>query len=630
MGMKKIAVIADGWKKFINYAWLGGCKAYIKEHNLDVNIYSYNSFGNLSKDEKTNIGEYNIFELPNFEDFDGIILELTNVSIPEVKEKLIKRVIDSGVPAVSMVEYIPGLYYSGISNYQTMEKLVEHVIKKHGARTLNFVGGPVDNSENQERFRAFSDVLQKYGIACEEKRVIHADFELKTGEVAYHHFKDLDLLPDAFICSNDNIAVGLCHEAQLDGKTIPDDFIITGFDDYDKASYYEPRITTAGFEREEIAYRAMEILVRIWNGESPDHHVYSNVKLVFQDSCGCKRKMPDTRSEYVVKHIFEEEQENETENELLDLKRALVNCETFDEIKKCLPKHLTMLNSESIYVVMNKGAMEYTDDDNSSQYRVHGYPDDMVVTYAEEDGSIVGELMLENGHHIPNETKEGGNIYLFFPVHFRDQEIGYLLLKNCYSLMDTKLIFEIMSVLMDTIEHMYHRINLSRMNRELSTLYLLDSMTGLYNRMAYTKLALPLYESCEEEESSFMAMFIDLDDLKYVNDNFGHDMGNVAIATVSAAIKHYAPKNSVAMRYGGDEFVLLAKDVTEADAKNIKKKIEDRIKKQGEALHLKFTLGVSVGYVVGVDHQLDLNDYINQADEKMYQVKKEKKAKKSC
>ena len=65
MGMKKLAIIADAWKRYVNYAWVYGCEKYIVEHNLDVEVDVFHCFGNMSKDESNNIGEYNIINLPD-------------------------------------------------------------------------------------------------------------------------------------------------------------------------------------------------------------------------------------------------------------------------------------------------------------------------------------------------------------------------------------------------------------------------------------------------------------------------------------------------------------------------------------------------------------------------------------
>ena len=78
----------------------------------------------------------------------------------------------------------------------------------------------------------------------ENDRIWNESYEVESGVRAFIHFQEKHLLPDAFVCANENIAVGLCHQAQQEGFKIPTDFCVTGFDNFDKASYYRPRITT--------------------------------------------------------------------------------------------------------------------------------------------------------------------------------------------------------------------------------------------------------------------------------------------------------------------------------------------------------------------------------------------------
>lgn len=164
---RKIAIIADGWRRHITYVWIRGCRNYIKEHELDIEISVFHSFGNFSRDEKFNAGEYNIIHLPDLSQFDGIILEVTNMLNQKKRQQIIRIIQESGVPAVSLLEKIPGLYHAGLDNYATMEQMVEHLIVAHSCKTLNYVGGPADSQENLLRWQAYEDVLQRYGIPLE-------------------------------------------------------------------------------------------------------------------------------------------------------------------------------------------------------------------------------------------------------------------------------------------------------------------------------------------------------------------------------------------------------------------------------------------------------------------------------
>lgn len=629
--MKKIAIIADGWRRYINYAWISGCRQYIREHGLDVDIYAFHSFGNFSRDEKYNDGEYNIANLPDFSKFDGILVELTNVSRQQFKTELIARIRASKVPAVSLVERIPGLYYSGIDNYAAMEKLVEHLIVKHGCKTLNYAGGPEQNGENKERFRAYRDVLQRHGIPVEEKRILHRDYEIETGEWAFEFFKKQGELPDAFVCANDNIAVGLCKQAKDEGYQIPGDFLVTGFDDFDKASYFEPRITTAGFARETIAYNAAELLHRIWNGEKDSQARDAKIHWNFQDSCGCVPEHPLSRGEYVTNRIFGEVAESNMLDTMMDLKRRLLDCSSYVEMAECFPNYLSGLECQEMYILMNRDfvQMEEADvlDENAKErYITTGYPEEMEVVLASRNGEVYHNVKKEPGELVPHIwDQKHNNLYLFAPIHFRDREVGYFVFQNCDYMLDNQFLFQTLNAFQEALESLYGKLVLRRMNKKLSLLYIMDSLTGLYNRMAYDRLAVPLYESCMKTDRSIMIMFVDVDRLKYINDTFGHDMGNLAISSTAAAIRECCPQSAVAMRYGGDEFVVLVPDYGKDEAKKLRDTITETLQKMACGYHAEFPIEASIGYAIAQPGEKSLNDWIDEADEKMYEVKKARK-----
>ncbi len=584
-------------------------------------------------DEKYNIGEYNILELPNLAEFDGIILELTNVANPEVKQRILQKARESGVPTVSLLEEFDGCFFAGTDNHSAMSSMVEHLIEVHGCRELDFVGGPLDNVENVVRFQAYQDVLKAHGIPYEEERVFFRNFEIETGVMAFDHFLAQGKLPQAFVCANDNIAVGICHRAEECGYRVPDDFLVTGYDNFDKASYFSPRITTVGFIREDIAYRAMALLHNIWKGDNKKRRVYSKIHCVFQDSCGCVPENPPSRGQYVVDQIFAEDRENKVQNEVLALRREMINCESFAEMAACIPKNLKTVRYDALYILINQ-EIALCDDcfapemEEQQEYRTKGYPDNMHVLLADVGGHIQDGLTLEPGQLIPGpEEQEGGHLLLFSPLHFRDREVGYVVMKNCDYLMDTQMLFEVLNAFQETMENIHQRMVLGKMNQELSHLYICDSLTGLYNRMAYSRLAVPLFEKCRESGLPLLILFIDMDRLKYINDTFGHDMGNIAIKAISCTVQKCCPDEAVAMRYGGDEFVVLVPGYDEKKTEALVKKITTQMKKQANLLNTGFPIEASIGYAItSNEDNKNLNDYINLADERMYSIKKSKKA----
>ncbi len=134
--MKKIALISDGWRRMITYAWVDGIIRRIRELDEDIALYQYNCYGNWSKDALHNTGEYNIYNLPDLSAFDGIILDGSNIVDVRQKEKIVERLQNCGVPVLSLDWYISGFYYVGADNRRPIRELMTHYTKCMDAADL--------------------------------------------------------------------------------------------------------------------------------------------------------------------------------------------------------------------------------------------------------------------------------------------------------------------------------------------------------------------------------------------------------------------------------------------------------------------------------------------------------------
>lgn len=630
--MKKLALITDGWKRYVTYAWVQGYRRYAAEKHLDADLYIFQSFGNFNKDEGYNSGEYNITRLPDLSSFDGIFLDLANVSDAALKEEVLSNVRTSGVPAISLLEELPGLYYSGLDNLTEFGQIVDHLIAEHGCKTLNYIGGSSENQENQKRFLAYKNSLLKHEIPFDPQRVTGKSYEIETGMQAFSEFQQKDLLPDAFVCASDNIAVGVCLAAREAGFSVPEDFVVTGFDNEDKASYCSPRITTAGFSKAEIMYHAMELLNDILEGRTDRTHTYAQVTHVFQESCGCTPECPPDRGQYVLNRILAEARQSDMQNWMIDLDRYLLDCTSYTELAAHMRTWLLEHDCGNLYLLMNPDIFQIENVDvlpeiPDDAYLNSGYPKQMTVVCPPLQNRTCSEINPGAGELIPPIHRiEWQNIFVFSPVHFREREVGYLVLENCDYLLDHQFLFEMLNTFRTSLETLYSKLILRKKNKQLSQLYIHDSLTGLYNRMAYEKLALPLFQKYIENGQSLGVLFIDADHLKYINDTFGHDMGNLAISSISSVIRQHCPVNSVCMRYGGDEFVCIVPDVSPAGLQKLEKDLLSSLRELSSNSHLPFPVEASIGSVIADDPIFSLNDYINLADQKMYSAKKSRKA----
>lgn len=151
-----------------------------------------------------------------------------------------------------------------------------------------------------------------------------------------------------------------------------------------------------------------------------------------------------------------------------------------------------------------------------------------------------------------------------------------------------------------------------------------DEQTGCYNRKGMKYYTDIILEDAQKNGKHIFVCVADLNGLKHLNDTYGHAAGDEAIAVVSGELLKAAPKGSRIVRMGGDEFLLMAtlpQDSKEPEEMSIK--IEKGLEAYNLAHPNPFTIGTSYGWVLlpVKDGMVDLDEYIEMADAKMYDMK---------
>lgn len=637
--MKKIALIMDGWKRFFTYAWPAGILQRIKETNEDVNLYIFNSAGNWSRDEAHNVGEYNIYNLPDLNEFDGIIVDVNNIIGQTVCDNIIEKAVKAGVPAISLANEIRDFYYVGINNYEAQKEMIEHLHKKHGCEKFWFVMGPDDNYESNKRAEALRDYMTENNLPFTDDQFYFGNFEVTCGINGFEKLlTSHGELPDAVVCANDNIAVGVCEAARERGLSIPTDFLVTGFDNFDKASHYDPRITTISHIREEMGYLCADLLLRIWQGEKVDRYNYTNTKCVFWDSCGCESQVEVDDREFLRGQIMYGVETDAFDDEVLALEYELIKCLTVQEMMYCIPQCIPSMKCDAMYLILDDNIdnfkkqaegvfrQQLVDEDG---FAINGYAKEMKVKFAYENGELVDlEQQCVSGLFPLFDYEEGGKDFLFMPLHFREYTVGYLAIRNAVYLMEKQYLFQVVNALTTAMENLHKKEKLEYMNQTLSNLYVKDSLTGIYNRLGYQKLAKNCFDILHSKKKKVLIMFADLDRLKYINDNFGHEHGDFAIITMARVLLKYSDADAIPARTGGDEFVLVqAAPSDEAAVQKLVKNIQEDIALQQQFMQLPFEMSASIGVAV-TDPNSDksFEEYVREADEMMYNDKMAKNA----
>lgn len=153
-----------------------------------------------------------------------------------------------------------------------------------------------------------------------------------------------------------------------------------------------------------------------------------------------------------------------------------------------------------------------------------------------------------------------------------------------------------------------------------------DTLTDVYNRRAVFERLSKLYKDVDGEKEVFSICFIDINGLKEVNDNLGHDAGDELILTIVGCIKKNTRDTDLIARLGGDEFLIIFNNMEAVDAERVWMRISGEFDKINRSEDRKYVISASHGIEeFHIDSDVKIEEIINQADEKMYYEKRNMK-----
>ncbi len=623
---KKIAVYANGWGAENLCLFLRGIEDKAFSENAD--IYTFLSFMYFSMPRADEAGEISIYELPDMNDFDGVIVYSNGLNNPLYAEKLVKKAIAAGKPVVSLGIMFDGASYVSTNNRTGMSALADHLVKDCSVRKVVFFAGNEGNPESDERMQCMSDALAEVGEKF--KTVFYTNWGTEeTIQFIDRHFNSKEKLPDAFVCANDYIALAACFELNKHGINVPDDVLVTGFDGIRDGMTFFPSLATVSQDYYNQGKAAATIILeQINSGDlSPVSHLIDSKFLPGESSGDFSARDSRSDRDNACRNYYAERTEKVFLNDHLNaMESALYSCTHTSDISQVMSSFYVKDHSfegENFWIVGEKSyATSIYNDEIPLRRRF--FSDDLSVMVALEKGVSKTYQSFSKKEIVPGASQRiSCHHYMLIPIHTGDVLYAYLVVENLLEKLTDFSLEVYRRATRNALDKYRQNIKLEFLNKKLSELYTRDSLTGLYNRFAYDRFAIPMYEKAKENGHACAIVFIDINRMKYINDNFGHLHGDLAIRTVASIITMHAPKSWISIRYGGDEYVIIGECESEDIAKDLVKTLSCSIKEHVAKLELPFPLTASIGYIMtDPSSSTSLDAYVQQADDIMYESKK--------
>lgn len=540
----------------------------------------------------------------------------------------------SGIPCVIISDEVDTPMSASVEadNYGGMKEAIDHLIEDHGFRRILYVSGPAErNRDSQLRMKAYRDAMKEHDLPVEESMIAYGDYTEYVDDLIE---RLLDKNPDAeaIASANDEMCRSIYRVCRKRGLEVGEDIAVTGFDDIESAASDDPPLTTLrqnGFAMGEAAF---DMTMDFLHGTYPENRLIP-VDFIIRESCGCPHRISEAQQKEGIALQYDKMRVSwhrsltgpsliqdlinlaETPEDFFNhLGKVLYAHGSTHSYVLLLPKVRIVRTMDgwkrprSLHVALIQNGDKISVSQNASLHHVSQYTDIL--------DSVDGPNNL-GGRYFHFLLFDGQRNYGIMGVEIKPDQI------SDFYMIATQLGISLHFLELTTKQAEYLE-KLAEQNTILNFTASSDELTGLLNRRGIFEHTLKYLNS--KTDNKMLAMLIDLDHLKEINDSFGHSAGDFALRTIASVLREvFHDEKSAIGRYGGDEFLAII-DVGNEDPEEVRirlsKEIKERFRSFNETCDKPYYVEASVGGAAwSCDEKIDFSGLISRVDLKLYESK---------
>lgn len=305
---KTIAVFIDYMTNNYLVSLIDGIRKATEEHGYTLVCFEG---GHLFSDKSKQNYDEMLYRLATAKNISGVILPLTSLG-RIIKQLGLENLLSlfEGIPVVIIGVEVEGYSCIKIANGEGIGTIIEHLITKHDSKDFCFLEGPRHNKDSQERLESYKYSLEKHGITPDNDLIFEGDFSIGKAFIAAEKIISIRKTKniDAVVCVNDSGALAIIEHFQKNGIQVPQDIIVTGFDNTRMAKSSNPPLTTVNQPTDLVGETAALRLLEKIEGKKEINTEEICTDFITRESCGCSSWISYDKVDFPrsnVKNIYE-------------------------------------------------------------------------------------------------------------------------------------------------------------------------------------------------------------------------------------------------------------------------------------------------------------------------------------
>ena len=602
-----------------------------KKHDFDVIIFT--TVGYFASQNDYDAQERGMFAFAPIEQLDGIIVAPDTYEIEGFREQLHEELTRRAKCPVIAIRHL-GKEFDCVytDENQALRPLLRHLLEEHGLKRISFLAGYEGHPDSELRLQVYREEMAAHGLKVDDqKHIAHGTMWMNCGPKTYEKlFSDPEDRPEAVVCANDYMAVGMMRTLREHGFRVPEDVIVTGFDNVTSLalSLDEPTLTTVEQDFGGMARIAMEELDRQIRGslrtETEKNKLFPiGGKLIIGESCGCGCRGDKFYVDMSAERGRQLDQMSSREVGMTYLTIELNACDDLKDLHRVLVNKMddTPLVRDYYLCLFEKEKGE-----NGEPVFAEEVTEKACLVHAMRDRQDHGMPMItfERKRLLPDMAERPDEAQVFFLVllHQRENAYGYAMFHYQPGEVPSNFFQHWNVILSGALSNMHKRDELMLLYEERRLSSITDVMTRLLNRRGLEEQLTPLWQTlCSRWEHVAFISF-DMDWLKKINDTYGHQAGDYAIRLTAAAIRRAAPKDAILARVGGDEFLAVLPRAKMPAAQKYMDDFRKELDNLNRTENRAFDVDASCGAVVfRLNNLSTIEECIQKSDEELYRQK---------